>query len=109
MRAVPIIAAFSAGQLAIAQQSEDGDLLSNYQDGYQARTSSPEQPIIERVSKDAYCSEEQLTIAPDLSLGFGANARFIRSDLSSVLNLAVSSLFFPSLLWFQRVGLINNP
>ena len=55
----------------------------------------------EGYSKYAYCSEGTADYCAGFSLGFGANSRSIRSDLSSVLNLAASSLFLPSLLWFQ--------
>lgn len=89
--AVPMIAAFSAGQLAIAQQSEDGDLLSNYQDGYQAGLAAGAADYREGYSKYAYCSEGTADYCAGFSLGFGANSRSIRSDLSSVLNLAASS------------------
>ena len=62
-----MIAAFSAGQLAIAQQSEDGDLLSNYQDGYQAGLAAGAADYREGYSRVTLTARrEQLTIAPDL-------------------------------------------
>ena len=103
-----MIAAFSAWQLAIAQQSEDGDLLGNYQDGYKLNWQL-EQPIIERGTVSTLTVRKGTAdYCAGFSIEFGANSRSIRSDLSSVLNLAASSCFFQASCGF-KVGRINNP
>jgi hypothetical protein len=63
--AVPMILTFSAGQFAIAQQSEDRGLFGNYQDGYQAGLAAGAADYRGTVST-LTARKEQLTISPDL-------------------------------------------
>jgi hypothetical protein len=97
-----------SGQLAIAQQSEERGLLGNYQDGYQAELAAGAADYREGYSKYAYCPEGTADYCAGFSIEFGANSRSIRSDLSSVLNLAASFCFFQASCGF-KVGRINNP
>jgi hypothetical protein len=64
--AVPILSAFSAGQFAIAQQSEDRCLFGNYQDGYQAELAAGAADYREGRGSTLTARKEQLTIAPGL-------------------------------------------
>jgi hypothetical protein len=87
-----MISAFSAGQFAIAQQSEDRGLFGNYQDGYQAELAAGAADYREGYAKYAYCQEGTADDCAGFSIGFGANSRSIRSGLSYRSSLQTSSV-----------------